>query len=146
MLGICKGSDFKENSNLRKMLTSPNIRHCQILSLIHPYTSPALPPVYIQNSHPSSWQRLLQLSWQSVGLVIQGRGFDSQPEALELHFAQLVPVGFQNVCLPDTRMYLALKSIPKYVLMHSWTSAYVVIRHSNRAYKFHSKRISHAKR
>ena len=33
---------------------------------------------YIQNSHP--------------GLEIQGRAFNSQPEALELHFSQLVPV------------------------------------------------------
>ena len=38
---------------------------CEILSLIYPYTSPALPPIYIyiyiyiQNSHPSSRQRLL---------------------------------------------------------------------------------------
>ena len=30
---------------------------------------------------------------QLVGLEIQGRGFNSQPEALELHFSQLVPVG-----------------------------------------------------
>ena len=26
-------------------------------------------------------------------IEIQGRGFDSQPEALELQFSQLVPVG-----------------------------------------------------
>ena len=31
-------------------------------------------------------------SVQSIGLEIQGRGFNSQPEALVLHFSQLVPV------------------------------------------------------
>ena len=29
---------------------------------------------------------------RSVGLEIQDRGFHSQPETLELHFSQLVPV------------------------------------------------------
>ena len=30
---------------------------------------------------------------KSIGLEIQGRGFNFQLEALELHFSQLVPVG-----------------------------------------------------
>ena len=30
---------------------------------------------------------------ENVGLEIQCRGFDSQSEALELYFSQLVPVG-----------------------------------------------------
>ena len=33
------------------------------------------------------------MSERFVGLEIQGRGFNSQPEALELNFSQLVPVG-----------------------------------------------------
>ena len=45
--------------NFKKYLSVNNECKCQILSLIYPYTSPALPPTYIQNSHPSSRQRLL---------------------------------------------------------------------------------------
>ena len=54
---------------------------------------------YIYNSHPSSQPQLLQLSRQSLGLEIQGRGLNSQPEALELHFSQLVPVGPMYILL-----------------------------------------------
>ena len=35
----------------------------------------------------------------------------SQPEALELHFSQLVPVGSENVYLSDTRIYRTLKNL-----------------------------------
>ena len=45
---------------------------------------------------------------RSVG--IQDRGFDSQPETLELHFSQLVPVGSQNLYLSETLIYLTLKN------------------------------------
>ena len=44
-------------------------------------------------------------------LEIQSRGFNSQPEALELYFTQLVPVGSWNVYLSDTRIYLTLKNL-----------------------------------
>ena len=49
---------------------------CQILSLIYLYTSPALPATYILNSHPSSRQRLLSLSWVA-GSIPSGRPWSS---------------------------------------------------------------------
>ena len=48
-----------------------------------------------RNSHTSSQQWLLQLSRQSVGLEIQGCGFDSQTEALELHFSSWSQLGLK---------------------------------------------------
>ena len=71
------------------------------------YTSPALPPVYIQNSHPSLRQRLLcSVGRALVSLEIQCRGFDSQ-----LHFS------YMYVYLSDTRIYLTLKNL---ILIFTW--------------------------
>ena len=45
-----------------------------------------------------------------------GRGFDSQPEAFELHFSQLVPVESYNVYLSDTELMYILSACDVIVL------------------------------
>ena len=48
-----------EKQSLKNNLSVDYECKCQILTLIHTYTSLTLPPTYIQNSHPNTRHRLL---------------------------------------------------------------------------------------
>ena len=70
----------------------------------------ALTPA-LQNIYRLTAPKLTATAPVAQSVEIQGRGFNSQPEALELHFSQLVLVGSENVYLSDTRIYLTLKNL-----------------------------------